>query len=151
MIEAIHKLTEDLRNRVRLTVGRAILAAVSDVGAIQTAQANLLADETQDDAERIQEYGYTSVPLPGAEAVMVFVGGNRDHGLIVATDDRRYRPRGLQPGEVVLYTDEDQQPGGHRIHFKRGNVIEIHAGASHIVMGPAGITITTPSFDLNQG
>lgn len=151
MIAAMQKLTEDVRNRVRLMVGRAILAAVSDAGAIQTAQARLLADETHDDMERVQEYGFTSVPLPGAEGVVVFVGGNRDHGLIIATDERRYRPKGLQSGEVALYTDEDTGPGGHRIHFKRGQIIELKAGASSIVLGPAGIVITTPSLDITQG
>ena len=80
MIDAIQKMTEGLRGRVQLMIGRAILSAISDAGKIQTAQAQLLADEVQDDVERIQEYGFASVPLPGAEGVVVFVGGNRDHG-----------------------------------------------------------------------
>lgn len=131
MIEVIQKLTEDIRGKVRLMVGRAILAAISDAGPIQTAQAKLLADETHDDMERVQEYGLTSVPLPGAEGVVVFVGGNRDHGLIVATDDRRYRIKGLQGGEVAIYTDE-----GDTIILKRGRVIEITAGTKVRIVTP---------------
>ncbi|MEW6612712.1 MAG: phage baseplate assembly protein V [Pseudomonadota bacterium] len=131
MIEIIHKLTEDMRGKVRLMVGRAILAAISDAGAIQTAQAQLLADETHDDMERIQEYGFTSVPLPGAEGVAVFVGGNRDHGLIIATDDRRCRKKDLQGGEVALYTDE-----GDCIVLNRGRVVRIVAGAQVEVTAP---------------
>lgn len=148
MIEAIQKLTEDMRGKVRLMVGRAILAVISDGGPIQTAQAKLLADEAHDDMERIQEYGFTSVPLPGAEGVVVFVGGNRDHGLIIATDDRRYRIKGLQGGEVAIYTDEDKAAADHRIIFKRGKEIHLVAGASSIVMTPTGITITTPNLDI---
>lgn len=148
MIETIQKLTEDMRGKVRLMVGRAILAAIGDAGPIQTAQAKLLADETHDDMERVQEYGFTSVPLPGAEGVVVFVGGNRDHGLIIATDDRRYRLKGLQGGEVALYTDEDKAAADHRIVFKRGKEIHLVAGASSIVMTPTGITITTPALDI---
>lgn len=117
MIEQLNKLTEDMRNRMRLAIGRAILAAVSDAGAIQTAQADCLADETHDDVERIQEYGFTSVPLPGAEAVLVFPGGNRDHGLIIAVDDRRYRLKALASGEVALYDDL-----GQYVHLKRNGI-----------------------------
>lgn len=117
MIDALNKLTEDMRQKVRLMVGRAILAAVSDGGAIQTAQAKCLADEIHDDVERVQEYGFTSVPLAGAEAVLVFPGGNRDHGLIIAVDDRRYRLKALANGEVALYDDL-----GQYVHLKRDGI-----------------------------
>lgn len=147
MIEAIQKLTEDMRGKVRLMVGRAILAAIGDGGPIQTAQARLLADETHDDMERVQEYGFTSVPLPGAEGVVVFVGGNRDHGLIIATDDRRYRLKGLQGGEVALYTDE-----GDSIIFKRSHVIEVSTQTLNVTAATV-VNFTTPivnmSGDLN--
>ncbi|SNT29061.1 phage baseplate assembly protein V [Noviherbaspirillum humi] len=123
MIEMVNRLTEDMRNRVRLMVGRAILSVVNDAGAIQTAQAQLLADEVQDDAERIQEYGFTSVPLPGAEAVLAFVGGNRDHGLIIAVDDRRYRLTGLAGGEVAIYDDL-----GQKVHLTRDGIVVDGAG-----------------------
>jgi len=118
MIALIQKMTEDLRSKVRLMVGRAILLAIGDAGAIQTAQAALLADETHDDMERVQEYGFTSVPLPGAEAVAVFPGGNRDHGLIIAVEDRRYRLRGLAGGEVALYDDQ-----GQKVHLTRDGIV----------------------------
>ncbi len=131
MIEAIQKLTEDMRGKVRLMVGRALLTAISDAGAIQTAQAQLLADETHDGMERVQEYGFTSVPLAGAEGVVVFVGGNRDHGLVVATDDRRYRKKGMNPGEVALYTNE-----GDYIILKNGRVIQVVAGTEIDVTAP---------------
>lgn len=120
IIDTIQQLTAGLRNSVRLMVGRAILTAIKDTGNIQTVQVQMLADEIHDGVERVQEYGFTSAPLPGAEAVLVFVGGNRDHGLVIACDDRRYRLKPLQNGEVALYTDE-----GDKIHLKRGHVIDI--------------------------
>lgn len=60
------------------------------------------------------------MPLPGAEALAAFIGGNRDHGIVIAVDDRRYRLRGLEGGEVAIYTDE-----GDKIVLKRGNKIEV--------------------------
>lgn len=142
MIEAIQKLTEDMRGKVRLMVGRAILAAIGDAGPIQTAQARLLADEMHDDMERVQEYGFTSVPLPGAEAVVVFVGGNRDHGLIVATDDRRYRIKGQQGGEVAIYTDE-----GDTIILKRGRTVEITT-QTLLVKASSKVRMETPLLEV---
>ena len=65
MIDAINKLIEGLRARVQLMVGRAILTAINDATRVQTVQAQLLDEETHDEVERIQHYGYTSVPLPG--------------------------------------------------------------------------------------
>lgn len=150
MIDAIQKLTESLRGKVQLMVGRAILSAIDDGGAIQTAQVQLLADEVQDDAERIQQYGFSSVPLAGAEGVVVFVGGNRDHGLLVATDDRRYRKKGMQPGEVCLYTDE-----GDSIVLNRGKIVRVTAGTQVEVTAPvvtlkasAKVRMETPLLEV---
>ncbi|MFN4328297.1 MAG: phage baseplate assembly protein V [Limnobacter sp.] len=139
MIDAFTKLTESMRGKIQLMIGRAILSVVNDAGPVQTVQAQMLADEVQDDVERIQQYGFSSAPLPGAEGVVVFVGGNRDHGLLIACDDRRYRKRGLQPGEVALYTDE-----GDQIVLSRGRVIKVTAGAALQVNAPV-VTLTASS------
>lgn len=148
MIEQIQKVIAPLHRRVMLAIGRAVLNAVYDSGKVQLAQASMLSDEVRDRMERMAEYGFTSVPLPGAQAVAVFVGGERGNGVIVATGDPRYRPRGLQPGEVAIYTDEDAGSGDHRIIMKRGKEIHLIAGASSIVMRPDGITITAQALDI---
>lgn len=125
--KVINSMIAPMRRRVRLMVSRAILSAVNDAGGIQVVQVKLLADEVRDSVERFQNYGMTSVPLPGAEGVMVCVSGNRDHGIVIAMDDRRYRIKGLQAGEVALFTDEDKQDHKHRIIFKRGGEIQVLA------------------------
>lgn len=137
MIDAIQKMTEGMRGRIQLMIGRAILSAISDSGKIQTAQAQLLADEVQDDVERIQEYGFTSVPLPGAEGVVVFVGGNRDHGLLIATDDRRYRLVGLEAGEVALYDDL-----GQKVHLTRSGIVIDGGGLPVMIQNAPTVTMT---------
>lgn len=125
IVSIIDKLMAPLRRRVRLMVSRAVLTAVNDAGGIQGVQVKLLEGEVRDGVERFQNYGFTGSPLPGAEGVMVCVGGDRDHGIVIAMDDRRYRIKGLQPGEVAVYTDEDKQPHQHRIIFRRGGAIEV--------------------------
>lgn len=125
--EAVAKLM----SRVRLAVGRAILRGVDDTRKLQSLQVELLAGEVRDDVERFQDYGFTSHPHPGAECIAVAVGGSRDHVVVIKADDRRYRVKGLQPGEVAIYTDE-----GDIVIFKRGGVIEFTASAKVVMNTP---------------
>lgn len=102
-LRSLSKILAPIRARIANLVSRAVVQLVNDEANVQLLQLGVLADETRDEVERIQEYGFTSVPLPGAEAVVLWVGGRRDHGLVIATDDRRHRLAGLQPGEVAIY------------------------------------------------
>ena len=111
---------EDLRRGLSLIVGRGSVKAVDDGTSPQRLQIELLKDEIRDELCRIQNYGFTSVPQPGAEAVVLFPGGDRGDGLIIAVDDRRYRLKALKKGEVALYSDE-----GDHIVLKRGNIISV--------------------------
>jgi len=152
MMATFNKLIDPLRRRVRLMIGRAVLAAADDSKGIQLVQVKLLDGEVGDGVERMQNYGYTSVPKVGAEGVMVCVSGDRTHGIVVVMDDRRYRLKNLQPGEVALYTDE-----GDTIVMKRGRKIEVTAGAEITATAPVvkveastKVTLTTPLVEMTQ-
>lgn len=114
-----------IRNSVRSTIARAVVHLVNDAKKLQLIQVGALAGETIDDAEHHQPYGFSSVPLDGAEAILVFPGGDRGHPIAVAVSDRRYRPTGGVPGEVVVYTDE-----GDEIRLGRGHVMTLTAGTA---------------------
>ena len=103
-----------------LSVARFVLKAIDDAKKMQRLQVQILDEEVRDSVERFQQYGFTSCPHPGAEGVIIFPGGSRSHGVVIAVDDRRYRLTGLAGGEVALFTDE-----GDYIKLKRGNQIEI--------------------------
>jgi phage baseplate assembly protein V len=120
MMRAMQKMLEPVRRGLATLVNRAVLQAVNDAGGLQEVQVQALADEVLDRIERFQQYGLTTVPLPGAEGLLLSVGGSRSNAVIIAVDDRRFRLLGLKGGEVALYTDE-----GDFIHFKRGNVIAV--------------------------
>lgn len=109
-----------LVRRIKLSIARGIIKLVNDASGIQTVQLDMLANETKSNIERIQEYGFTSSPLSGSQGVALFIGGSRDHGVIVATDDARYRIK-TQPGEVAIYSHE-----GHKIILKNGGIIELN-------------------------
>lgn len=120
-----------LQRRIGLTVSRAIIKLVNDAAKLQGVQVVLLDDEARAEIERFQEYGFTSVPQAECEAIALSVGGSRSHMVVVATDDRRYRLKDLESGEVALYTDE-----GDYVLLKRGRVVEVKAGTGVRVDAP---------------
>lgn len=103
--DQMRRFMAPIEGRVRLMLSRAIVNLVSDASQAQELQIDVLADETHDAVERLQDYGFTSVPHAGAEAFVGFVGGLRSHGVVLAVADRRYRLRGLEAGEVALFDD----------------------------------------------
>ncbi|MGA0569653.1 phage baseplate assembly protein V [Variovorax sp. VNK109] len=121
------KALRSLGNRMRLSVARAVLDFVNDTLKLQAVQIQLQEGVVRDKVERFQNYGLTSVPLPGAEAVAVAVGGSTDHYLVIAVDDRNYRLQGLEGGEVALYDDL-----GHKVHLTRNGIVI--DGAGHAVL-----------------
>lgn len=124
-----------LARRVRMLLARSVVTLVNDALKVQGLQITVLQGEVAQ-VQRFQEYGFTSVPLPGAEAIVAALAGVRSHLVAIAVDDGRYRLKGLQGGEVALYTDE-----GDVIHFKRGKSIEITSGGSVKVTAPE-VTVT---------
>lgn len=132
-----------LQQRVMLMVSRATLKQTNDGTKMQASQIGVLDEETRDDVERFQNYGFTSHPHAGAEAAVVFAGGNRDHGMILAVDDRRYRVKGLAQGEVAIYTDE-----GDKIVLKRGKVVEITTNTLR-VNAATKVEINSPTVEMN--
>lgn len=144
MIRTINKLTAPLARRVRLMVGRGVVSLVKDSLKMQGLQVTLLSGEVRD-LERFQNYGFTSAPHDGAEVAAVFVDGNRNHGLAICVDDRRYRLAGLKNGEVAVYTDE-----GDKIVLKRGGVIEMTASQKVRMVTPL-LEVTGEIKDLCDG
>lgn len=104
MIKKMRQMLEPIARRVMLVIGRASVHGTNDAKKRQTMQLMLLAGEAKENVERVQNYGFSSVPLAGAQAVVVCIGGNRDHPIVVAADDPRYRKHGLQAGEVAVYS-----------------------------------------------
>lgn len=128
-------------DRLKLIVGRAIVRLVNDATKIQSVQLEGLPDEVLDDVERLQNYGFSSHPHPGAEALLAAMGGARQHSVAVVTDDRRHRVKDLEEGETAVYTSQDKDGVKHRVHLKQGLVSEIHCGRSSIVMSDTAITL----------
>lgn len=122
----IWKMMRPLATRVNNMVARAVVQLVDDGRKLQMMQMGVLADEDVPDAEHFQSYGFSSVPLPGAEAVMLFPNGDRAHPLVIAASDRRYRPIGGVGGQVDIY------------HYKGAKVTMLDSGDIEVTPGPGG-------------
>jgi phage gp45-like len=93
----------DLGNRVMMMFGRGVLRGVNDSTGRQQLQVELLKNELRDGVEHMQNYGFTSHPM-GGDVAVAFIGGNREQGIVLVVDDRRYRIS-LEAGEVAMYDD----------------------------------------------
>jgi len=127
--------TRDVSDRMVSVASRTTVQQADDSQLMQELALNLFSDEQQVTLEYAHDYGYTAVPKgptsdsgnsgqgvgggPGqggaqdqqqrAEAFVVFLNGNRSHGLVLKVGDRRYRLQNLQPGEVANHDDQTQQ------------------------------------------
>ena len=131
------------RRRIMGIVRRLTVSGSTDALGLQRLAIETLKDVAQNDVERVQNYGFTSRPLDGAEGVVIYMAGNQDHGVVIAVDDARYRIKSMEKGEVAIYTDE-----GDRIHLRRNNEIEIVTGKLNI-FAEAEVNIETVKATVN--
>jgi phage baseplate assembly protein V len=90
-------------------VARGFVTLVKDELKTQRLQVGVLEDEIQDDVERFQQYGFTSVPLADAEALLLSIGGGgRSHTICIVVNDPATRPTGMKPGDTAMYDNRGQ-------------------------------------------
>lgn len=127
-LRQIETLLKPLATRITNGVARAVVELANDGPKLQLLQVGVLAGETIDSAEHFQPYGFSSIPLGGAEAVLIFAGSDRSHPIVVAVSDRRYRPTGGEPGEVTVYNHT-----GAKITMTKDGDIEVQPAAGREV------------------
>jgi len=138
---------EKLWRRMMLVVGRGRITTGNDAGMVQTQQVKIGEVEVRDNTKRVAEYGFTSMPLPGCHAVVIFVGGDRSNGVIVATNDQNHRLKNLLPGEVAIYDDQGQSVWLKRTGIEvkgAGLPIKIFDTPTVTVEASTSVTLDTP-------
>lgn len=114
----IERLLAPIKRRIAGAITRAVVSGVVEDLQRQNLQLKMHADESVDDIERFQNYGCSSFPPIGSEAILAAIGGNLGNLVAVAVEDKKYRPKG-ESGDVFLYHLE-----GHKIRLtKDGKVV----------------------------
>lgn len=138
----VQKLMAPMMRRLRLIADRAVVTMVTDSLQRQGLQLKVLADETADDVERFQNYGHTSVPPVGSEAIVLGIGGARAGLVAIAVEDKSVRPKDLEAGDNCLYHLE-----GHRIILRKDGLLELEA-KTVIINASEKLTIISPDNEI---
>ena len=115
------KILAPLARRLGNMLARGSVAAANGTGKMRTLQIRMMADETKDNVEHFEPYGFTSEVMPGSEPIAAFFDGDRSHGVVLVVADRRYRLTGMKSGEVALYDDQ-----GQKVYLTRTGIV-IHS------------------------
>ena len=138
----VQKLMAPMMRRLRLIADRAVVTMVTDSLQRQGLQLKVLADETADDVERFQNYGHTSVPPAGSEAIVLGIGGARAGLVAIAVEDKSVRPKDLEAGDNCLYHLE-----GHRIILRKDGLLELEA-KTVIINASEKLTMISPDTEI---
>ncbi|PAL25469.1 phage baseplate assembly protein V [Sphingopyxis sp. GW247-27LB] len=150
-MDAMRRALDPLHGRINMMIGRAVVSGSDDEAKAQALQVELLSDEVQDGVERFQGYGFTSRPHPGAEALVVCVGGTRSHGVVVQVEDRRYRLKGMEEGEVAIFDDL-----GQVVHLKRDGILiestlKVTIDAPDVIVTADSVEVTADTVTVESG
>ncbi|SMF48310.1 phage baseplate assembly protein V [Azospirillum oryzae] len=126
-----------------MAIGRGSITLVDDAGGVQLLQVQLGKDEIRDRTPRLAEYGLTSVPPVGSEAIVIFVGGDRSMGVAIATGNEDARPKVLAAGEVAIYDDQ-----GQMVHITRAGIIIKGAGKPVTIQDTPKVRMVTDRLEV---
>lgn len=111
----IERLLNPIKSRIRLMISRAVISACKD-GKVDI---GLLAGESREDVDFLQQYGFSSRPVGKVSGVALFIGGSRDNGVVVASrGDDSDMSVDLEEGEVAVHS-----PFGSKIILKKDGSI----------------------------
>ncbi|KFA96256.1 phage baseplate assembly protein V [Vibrio sp. ER1A] len=139
----IEKLLAPIKRRITGMVTRALVSGIVEDLQRQNVQVQIHSDESADNIERFQNYGMSSVPPTGSEAILAALGGNLGNLVALAVEDKKVRPKG-EIGDVFLYHLE-----GHQIRLTKDGKIVVRA-TDVIFEAANSLTIISPET-LIQG
>lgn len=156
-----------MTSRALNMLAKAVTKMVVDTLGRQKAQVEVTKGELIDDVERMQDYGFTSnPPASGTDALVAFFGGDRSQGIIIRMENRGFRLKSLETGEVAMFDDLGNvfKLGREQIDIVgltkvvvtspevevvAATSAKIQSGASSITISPAGVAIVSPVLTHN--
>lgn len=102
-------MLNQLMRKLHNMVLRAQAFKVDDTLKTQTLQVGLRANQVRDGVEHLQNYGFTHhAPTDAGDVLVLCANGDSEQALAILVNDRKYRLRGLESGEVAMYDDQAQ-------------------------------------------
>lgn len=111
---------------------------------IQRVQVSGLADETLQEIEQLQQFGFTSHAPANTDVIVIPLGGDTSHGIVIASEHGSFRVKNLQSGEVAVYDES-----GSSIVLKKGKLIEMDCDTLHI-KAKTKIHMESPLVEASQ-
>jgi phage baseplate assembly protein V len=130
-------MADHVWRRLQLSIARGVLMLLG----ADKVQARVLSDEVLPNIDRVEPYGLSYRPHPGAQTYLLFPSGDRSHGIAIVIGDAQYN-MDIDEGEVALHDDE-----GNYIHIQRGGKIEINA-TNEITLKAPRVIIDAPQTDI---
>lgn len=125
-----------LTHRFILMIGRGRILSTNAEGPLLKYQLSVSPKE-RPTIRRMTDFGFTSRPMKGADAVVVFVSGDRSNGMIIATNDLNHMFPLDADGESALF-----DAFGKSISLKKdGGIVIEAAGADVTVNGAANVVV----------
>lgn len=151
MSDQISGLISRLARLVNSITGRGRVTTTNDSGNVQLVQIQTNSLETIDGLPRLAEFGFTSVPPNGSDAVLVFLGGGRTNGAVIATGHQASRPKGLAAGEVKIYSQDGKfvhlTASGGVIVEAKNQPVTVNDATTVTINAATKVRMVTPRFE----
>lgn len=130
MIDAIDKRINRALRNVRHAF-RGTLSLLDTAKRISKAQLTGIVDETLNNIEMFQHFGFSSAPPADSEVIVLPILGRSRLSVIIASENGKYRFKGLLTGESVLYSQY-----GDYVRIHKGRIVEVKAAAEVKIDAP---------------
>lgn len=146
-------MIDRLANRIKSVLGIGRSTTSSQAGATSTVQIGFIGtarggQELRDGIPIMQTYGFASETIAGCDYAVGFLSGDKTKGVALASNDRRYRPASLKPGEAMMYDNL-----GNQVYLSQTGVkiigvesITLTAGGHTLEISSAGIVMDGTTF-----
>lgn len=109
----------DAARRIYTGLSRGTFVSADDTKKMQEHTIRDRFGEIQQGVEYWQPHGFSHVPLKPdkdeqAEVLVAYLGGSPDHPVVIATADRRHRPKNLKEGDVAVFDHRKQTMTYHK-------------------------------------
>lgn len=121
--------------RVARMIARGIIETASAAGFVQVVRHD---GDSDDDVELFQQAGLSTRPVSGCEAIVIKVGGESDHPIVIATTLRAARPSDLALGDASLHSLDETEADRAEVRCEMAGDVELKAPKSGAFVNVGG-------------